>query len=197
MNTFQIRVTDPVEDEKILTWVKWEGERGYIMVEEHATNRHIQGLIKTESSIRAVRESFRRKFPEYKGNGAYSITIWKKDPEHVHEAQYFLKESPPKILLNNMIPEADLPSIIEASIQHAIDLEKRGKTNVLTLLQEWAKPIKEKLSDQQIYDKAAEIIDSKNQTPRHLTMLGWVQAVQYRRGLKRKIQENEYIAIHP
>lgn len=187
---YQLRVTCSKEqDEKIFAWIRKNADL-YLIVDEMGNCRHLQGLMDTTKTIRALRESFRRELPELCGNKAYSLTAWEPEAEHLHPAQYFLKGSngkEPIILLNTMIPEENLPSIIEASKTHAAKLQKEGKKNILTELKEWAKPF-EILEDTEIYKKAVEIILRKNQTVRHLLILAWVDTIQAIKGLIRDFE---------
>lgn len=187
---YQLRITCSKEqDEKTFTWIRKNADL-YFIVDETANCRHLQGLIESSKTMRALRESFRRDFPELLGNKAYSLTQWEPDAEHLHPAQYFLKGSKgkePIILLNTMIPEADLPSIIEAAKAHAIKLQKIGKGCPLTSLLEWAKTQEGEITDQDIYKQACVLVRAKNQAIRPNTILTWVETVQFDRGYVREI----------
>lgn len=189
---YQLRVTcSKDQDEKIFAWIRKNADL-YFIVEEMANCRHLQGLMETTKTMRALRESFRRELPELCGNKAYSLSQWEPEAEHLHPAQYFLKGSngkEPMILLNTMIPEADLPSIIEASKIHAAKLKKQGKKIALTDLLAWAKTKEHDLTDQVLYEKACEFVRMRNQSIKHFTILQWVETVQYDRGYVRQIEQ--------
>lgn len=165
-------------EEHVMDWIHDNAKDWFVVRETDATRSHYQGIIKSEKTIKALRDSIRRTFTELTGNKGYSL-------KECNEGFInYLCKGPSKEHQEDPIVIADtfVSNVME---RHSAWwdanrlMEKRKKLTVLQELLEWHKDHPD-ATRPQLGHRACEIVLERNQTVRQIIVKSWVDSCWFK-----------------
>lgn len=163
-------------DQKVIEWAA--DHTAAFLVMEDATRTHIQGVIKSDKTIRALRESIRREFDELAGNKGYSLKLCDEDYiNYLCKGPSKDEQEEPIILLNTFVN--NVMERHEAWWKVNARHKELKKKSVLQELIEWHKEFK-LATRQQLAIKAMELVDERNQSIRQHVIKSWVDTAWFK-----------------
>lgn len=174
----------------------------YIFVREtEAARTHLQGYIRTDTQLPAIRKRIQRTFKDLKGNGDYSLGQCREPEKYIRYLMKGTKETQPQVICHqglDFTPEKIQEEYEEywktnEEIKEAMKTKKKSKGAILERVWERV-PRDQTLSDRDYSEAIAEAImqeyDDCNKPYNEFMMRGIGQALMCRReGFRRQFKE--------
>nr|UOF78028.1 rep protein [Cressdnaviricota sp.]UOF80217.1 rep protein [Cressdnaviricota sp.] len=158
-------------EQKVVEWISSNAHKWFAVKETDASREHIQGILESTKTIRALRESIRREFEELAGNKGYSLKTCNSD-FLVYLCKGPSKDTPeePCIVMNNWLSDED----VQEKHEKYWDRNEKLKKPILQELKEWhkANPF---ASFDDLKDAAACMVVDRNQAVRMNNINSWAQ----------------------
>lgn len=168
------------KEQKVVEWISSVAHKWFAVKETDATREHIQGIIQSEKSIRALRESIRREFDELAGNKGYSLKVCDEDfLVYLCKGPNKEEQEEPVIIMNNWLCDEQ----VQDRHEKYWDRNKKLTMPILQELKEWFKA-NPYATIRQLKDEAACMVVDRNQCVRMHNINSWVQTCwvsKYRR----------------
>lgn len=158
-------------EQKVVEWISSNAHKWFAVKETDASREHIQGIIESEKTIRALRESIRRDFEELSGNKGYSLKVCDLDYAiYLSKGPSKEEQQEPTVIMNNWFTDDQVQEMHEKYW----DRNEKLKKPVLQELKEWHKANPYANFDE-LKDAAACMVVDRNQAVRMNNINSWAQ----------------------